>query len=79
MEQQNKSNFFVRKHEQSGLKADRGFKCLDAVSAGEAHRSEDGDALLGGRVAQRGGTHGAFTGGGTGIHHGGQSERLCKV
>lgn len=25
------------KHEQSGQETDRGFECLDAVSAGEAH------------------------------------------
>lgn len=59
---------------------DRGFECVDAVSAGEAHRREDGDALLGGRVGiKRGGPHDAVTGGRAGIHHGGQSERFGKV
>lgn len=67
------------KHEESGQKTDRGFQCLYAVSAGEAHWSEDGDALLWGRVAKRGCNHSAVTGGGPRIHHGGQSERFCKV
>lgn len=66
--------------ETSRRTTDRGFECLDAVSAGEAHRSQDGDALLGGRVgAERGGPHGAVTGGGPKIHRGGQSERFSKV
>lgn len=59
---------------------DRGFQCVDAVSAGEAHRREDGDALLGGRVGiKRGGPHDAVAGGGARIHHGGQVERFGKV
>jgi len=52
---------------------------MDAVIAGEAHRREDGDALFRGRVIQLSGTHRAVTGGGTWIHHGGQSEWFCKV
>lgn len=67
------------KHEEGGLRTDRGFQRLDTVSAGEAHWSQDGDALLGGQVAKRGSTHGGVTGGRPRIHHGGQSERFCKV
>lgn len=80
---ENKARLFINtknKHERSGQETDRGSECLDGVSAGEAHRGEDGNALLGGRVGQRGGgTHGAVSGGGTRIHHGGQRERFCKV
>lgn len=62
-----------------GRWTDRGFKCVDAVRAGEAHGGEDGDALLWRRVVQGGRTHGAVAGGGAGVQHGGQSEGLSKV
>lgn len=67
-------------HEGGRRRTDRGFQRADSVRAGKAHWSEYGDAFLRGQVvADRGGTHGAVTGGGPRVHHGGQNEWFCEV